>query len=69
MTESEYMNAADAAQYLGVHRSRIYVLADSGRLGRKIAGHYVFTRDELDRYKQEEKSKGGRPRKNPPKCP
>jgi len=58
------LKATEAAAYLGVHRSRIYVLAESGRLGHKVAGYWVFTKEELDHYRAEGKSKGGRPKKN-----
>jgi excisionase family DNA binding protein len=64
MTDEEYLNAVEAAAYLGLHRSRIYALADSGRLGKKLAGYWVFSKAELDAYKQTSLRQGGRPRKN-----
>ena len=63
MAEEEYLNAVEAAAYLGLHRSRIYALADSGRLGKKLAGYWVFTRAELDAYKQTSLGQSGRPKK------
>ncbi len=63
MTEEEYLNAIEAATYLGLHRSRIYALAESGRLGKRLAGYWVFTRTELDAYKQTSLGQSGRPRK------
>lgn len=50
-----------AAQYLGVSRQRLYQLTVEG-FGRKVSGHWLFTREELDRYRASEKNKGGRPK-------
>lgn len=63
MAEEEYLNAVEAAAYLGLHRSRIYALAESGRLGKRLAGYWVFTRAELDAYKQTSLGQSGRPKK------
>ena len=64
MQDQDLLNAVEAAEYLGVHRQRIYQLADEGKLGRRIAGYWVFTRAELDAYRAAPKSKGGRPKDN-----
>jgi len=61
--DSDYLNAVQAASYLGVNRQRIYQLAKAGRIGREIAGYWVFTREELDAFKAKPKPKAGRPRK------
>ncbi len=61
--EPEYLNAVQAAAYLGVNRQRIYQLAKAGRIGQEVAGYKVFTRDELDAFKAQPKAKVGRPRK------
>ena len=58
----EYLSAAQAAQYLGLHRSRVYQLLKAG-LGRQVAGYWVFTKAELDAYRAAPKSKGGRPKR------
>jgi hypothetical protein len=50
-----------AAQYLGVSYKRLHQLTKEG-IGRKISGHWVFTREELDAYRAAEKNKGGRPK-------
>ncbi len=60
----DYLNAVQAADYLGVGRQRIYQLADAGKIGRRIAGYWVFTKPELDAYKAQPKSKGGRPKES-----
>ncbi len=61
--DTELLTAAEAARLLGVTRQRMTALAHAGRLGRQIAGrYYVFTRAEVEAYKNEPKSKGGRPK-------
>ena len=52
----------EAARYAGLSRQRLYQIASSGEVGRKLSGHWVFTREELDAYKAAPKSKGGRPK-------
>ncbi len=64
MLEEEFLNAQQAAAYLGVHRQRIYQLADEGKIGRKVAGYWVFTRSELDAYDAAPKGPGGRPKRD-----
>ena len=60
---SEELTAGEAAEILGVNRQRINQLAKAGRLGRQIAGRYwVFTRAEIEAFKNQPKSKGGRPK-------
>lgn len=63
MSEQDYLNAVQAAAYLGVDRTRIYQLKNAGLIGRQIGGYWVFTKEELEHYKQQPKKKGGRPRK------
>ena len=62
MEEQEFLNANEAAEYLGVHRQRVYQLIREKGLGRKIAGYWVFTKAELDAYLQAPKGPGGRPK-------
>jgi hypothetical protein len=50
-----------AAQYLGVSYKRLHQLTKEG-IGRRLSGHWVFTRTELDQYRASEKNKGGRPK-------
>ena len=68
--EQEYLSAIQAAQYLGVNRQRVYELAAAGHLGRRLAGYWVFTRAELDAYRQERtfRPKGGRPKSDAPRA-
>jgi hypothetical protein len=65
MCDDIYLNAQQAAAYTGLSRQRIYQLAEDGSIGRRIAGYWVFTPDELDTYKAIPKNKGGRPPKIP----
>lgn len=58
----EMLMGEQAAEYLGVSYQRLHQLTKEG-VGRKLSGHWVFTRAELDRYRNEPKSKGGRPPK------
>jgi hypothetical protein len=58
----ELLMGEAAAQHAGLSRQRLYQLAANGDIGRKVSGHWVFTRAELDAYKAREKSKGGRPK-------
>jgi hypothetical protein len=50
-----------AAKYLGVTRARLYQLAATEHVGKRVGGHWVFTQQELDSYRDKPKGKGGRP--------
>ena len=58
----DLLTADQAAEYLGVTRQRIYVLTKAGRIGRRIGSTWLFTRGELEAFKQQPRSKGGRPK-------
>ncbi len=58
----DLMSAVEAAAYLGMTPARVYALSKQGRLGRRIGGYWLYTREELDAYKATPKSKGGRPK-------
>ncbi len=63
----EEITAGEAARIAGVSRQRINQLAEAGRIGRQVAGRYwVFTRAEIEAFKAQPKSKGGRPKSNAP---
>ncbi len=57
----ELLMGEQAAQYVGVSYKRLHQLTKEG-IGRKVSGHWVFTRAELDEYRAKEKDKGGRPK-------
>ncbi len=62
--EEDLMMTHDVAAELGVSRQRVLELAKAGRLGRKVEGlmpYYVFTREEVERYKNSPR-RGGRPK-------
>ena len=66
--QQEFLSASEAAEYLGLSRQRIHYLTLSGRMGRRIGGFWVFTREELDRFNEERakrpKGGGSRPKEN-----
>ena len=66
--EQRYLNARQAAAYLGVKRQRVYDLVAAGRLLPLSPGLFVFTQAALEQYKQEraQRPKGGRPPKPRP---
>ncbi len=62
--EEDLMLTHEAAAELGISRQRVLELAKAGRLGRKIEGlvpYYVFTREEVEQYKNSPR-RGGRPK-------
>lgn len=58
----EILMGEEAARYLGVTYSRLHQLTKAG-IGKKVSGHWVFSRAELDTYRESEKDVGGRPPK------
>ena len=65
--EEKLMTSGEAAAYLGVSKQRIHELIAGGKLvGQRAGRFYLFTRAELDRWKNAPKSKGGRPKSNAP---
>ena len=63
----ELINAVAAAAHLGITPARVYLLSQEGKIGRKVAGYWVYTRPELDRWKAQRRN--GRPRKSPQAAP
>jgi len=57
----DWLMGEEAAQYVGVSYKRLHQLTKEG-IGRKVSGHWVFTRAELDAYRKSDKNKGGRPK-------
>lgn len=55
------LGVSEAAGILGLTRSRVQQLARDGLIGQRVAGRFLFTREELEREKQRPRSKGGRP--------
>ena len=57
----ELLSAAKAAKYLGLHRSRLSRLRETGP-GRQVAGFFVFSKAKLDAYSVSPKRKVSRPK-------
>ncbi len=62
MADEEYISMKEAASIAGVTVAAISLAANKGVIGRRIAGHWVFTREEAERYRDMPKSRGGRPK-------
>ncbi len=63
MDESEYLNGVQAAEYLGISKQRVYEIRDSHRVGRIVGGYWLFTKSELDHYRNtKHERKAGRPK-------
>jgi excisionase family DNA binding protein len=61
MKQEKIIFSTEAAEILGVNRQRINQLANQGHIGKRVAGRYwVFTRSELERYRQIPRAKDGR---------
>lgn len=58
----ELIGGAEAAEYLGVTRARLYAIARTGKIGRHVGSFWMFTKQELDQWKAERNPKGGRPK-------
>lgn len=60
--ESPYVTAGQAAKILGVHRTRIYQLANAGALtiaGVSVDGVQVFSREHIESYADRRKASAG----------
>jgi hypothetical protein len=64
-TAERVLGTREAAEYLGKRQITIQKAAQAGLIGEFISGRYLFSAAELDAFDQREKSRGGRPRKNP----
>ncbi len=59
----DLLTATQAADYLGVSRQRINQITKEG-YGQRVGSVWLFTREELDRWKaQPAKGPGGRPKR------
>lgn len=61
-----YLSMQQAADFLGVSIQRVHALAKGGRIGTQVAGHWLFTRQELEQYDRDRQGRkqGGRRRKS-----
>ncbi|GAC1541674.1 MAG: hypothetical protein NVS2B4_20750 [Ramlibacter sp.] len=53
------LSAVQAADVLGVSRQRVLAIAKTGSMGRKIGSTYVFTRAEIEAYRDRPKQPHG----------
>ena len=67
--QEELLTTPQAAKYLGVTRQALTIAAERDKIGHKVHAIgryppyvYVFTRPELDAWKERQKNKGGRPK-------
>ncbi len=67
------LTTTEAAEYLGVARQTVASAAKKGEIGRPHAAPgtrdgwiYMFTREELDRWKAAPRHPGGRPKSESP---
>ncbi len=63
MNPDELLSATEAAEYLGLTRQAIHLLTKRQGMGRRIGNAWVFTRRELDDWRDKPRPKGGRPPK------
>lgn len=63
--QHDELTGGEAARLLGVSRQQVNRLAHAGKLpARHVAGRFwIFRRADIEAYKAQEKSKGGRPKK------
>ncbi len=57
----DLMTTTQAADYLGVTRQTVHLMTKQG-FGRRVGSVWLFTRDELDRWKATPRHAGGRPK-------
>ncbi len=63
MVETELLTTSQAAEYLGISRQHAHSLTKQG-YGKRYGPIWMFTREELDRWKtQPAKGPGGRPKR------
>ena len=65
MATHDLLTSTQAAAYLGVTRQAVSMAAKAGKVGTRYGAVYMFTRDELDRWRAE-RHPGGRPKSSAP---
>jgi excisionase family DNA binding protein len=63
MNPDTLLSGPQAAAYLGVSRQAVYLLTKQGH-GARYGHVWMFTREELDRWKATPRRGGGRPKKH-----
>lgn len=54
----QYVGARDAAEIVGLSNQRITDLARAGRIGEKIAGRFIFSITEMEKFKELDRPTG-----------
>ena len=63
MEPTDLLTTTQAAEYLGLTRQAIIALTKRQGLGRRFGHAWLFTRAELDAWRDKPRIKGGRPPK------
>ncbi|HSH83388.1 MAG TPA: helix-turn-helix domain-containing protein [Herpetosiphonaceae bacterium] len=63
MLDHELWSTQQAADYLGVTRQAVHALARRGEVGRRVGRAWVFTKSEIDAWRDKPRPLGGRPPK------
>ncbi len=61
MAELDLLTVTQAAEYLGVTRQSVHNMTKQG-YGRRVGSMWLFTREEVDRWKAAPRHAGGRPK-------
>ena len=64
MHPDDLMTTTQAAEYLGLTRQAIIALTKRRGLGRRYGTVWLFTKSELDAWRDHPRTKGGRPAKS-----
>ncbi len=65
MATADLMTASQAAEYLGVTRQAVHLMTKQG-YGTRVGSVWLFTREELDKWKATPRHAGGRPKSHAP---
>ncbi len=60
MPDNDLLTVTQAAEYLGMTRQAVHLLTKQG-LGKRYGSVWMFTRSELDEYRNRPRTHGGRP--------
>ena len=63
MEPTDLLTTTQAAAYLGLTRQAIIALTKRHGLGHRVGSVWLFTRAELDAWRDKPRTKGGRPPK------
>ena len=61
MAELDLLTVTQAAEYLGVTRQSVHNMTKQG-YGQRVGSMWLFTREEIERWKAAPRHAGGRPK-------